>query len=248
MYKTTHIISDLHLTASRPDLSELFDKYMKEFAPQSERLFVLGDLFEAWIGDDCLALDFPDCKIYNQAINKFAEYSERGGELLFIHGNRDFLLGAEFERKTGGTLLEEPYVEQWGDRSVALMHGDSLCTDDVAYQQFRQMVRNKEWQQGFLSQPIAQRVKIAAELRDKSKQAQTEKSEEIMDVNDDAVIALFNQFDIDWLIHGHTHRQAVHQLELQGKQKKRIVLSDWGEKGFYLSFSENELETHYFPV
>lgn len=223
---------------------------MQEYAPESKQLYVLGDLFEAWIGDDCLAPEYaasnPNAALYQSVIDLFKNYADNQGELLFMHGNRDFLLGQRFEKVTNGKLLPEPSFVNWHDQKMALMHGDSLCTDDVAYQQFRGMVRNPAWQTEFLDYPMAKRIEIANSLREQSKQAQTEKSNEIMDVNQQAVEAFFVESKIDCLIHGHTHRQATHQLDIGGVAKKRVVLSDWGERGFYLAVTEQGISEVYF--
>ena len=245
-----HIISDLHLCASRPDLLQLFNKYMTEYAPENQQLYVLGDLFEAWIGDDCLApenaANNPNAAMYQSVIDSFKHYAENHGELFFMHGNRDFLLGQDFEKMTKGKLLDEPTFVNWHGKKTALMHGDSLCTDDVAYQQFRDMVRNPAWQSEFLAYPMAKRVEIANSLRQQSKQAQTEKSNEIMDVNQQAVEDFFSEHQIDCLIHGHTHRQATHELIIDGVAKQRVVLSDWGDRGFYLAVTNQGISEVYF--
>jgi UDP-2,3-diacylglucosamine hydrolase len=235
----THIISDLHLSHERPDLFALFEQYMQTIAIQSDRLYVLGDLFEVWIGDDCINLTDGSAKLYLDVIALFKDYSENHGELFFMHGNRDFLLSKAFEAVTGGTLLEEPFCININGHQVALMHGDSLCTDDVSYQEFRTMVRNPVWQTEFLSYPIDKRIEIAMGLRQQSQQAQSEKSNEIMDVNPQSVIEFFEKYEVNTLIHGHTHRQATHQLNANNKQVNRVVLSDWGLKGFYLSINGN---------
>ncbi len=248
MTQTTHIISDLHLCQTKPNLFALFEHYMQNIAIQSNQLFVLGDLFEVWIGDDCLEIESPNTQLYRDVISLFKNYSNHHGELFFIHGNRDFLLSEEFEKQTGGKLLREPYFLELSGKKTALMHGDSLCTDDVAYQEFRTMVRNPQWQKEFLSLPMEKRIEIASGLRQQSKDAQAEKSMEIMDVNQNSVEDFFAQNGIDWLIHGHTHRQATHELSVNDKQVKRIVLSDWGEKGFYLSAKKQCVDEHYFSL
>jgi len=248
MDKVIHLISDLHLTQSRADLFGLFKHYMLKIAPKSNQLFVLGDLFEVWIGDDCLLEKNPATQLYHEVISLFENYTKQHGELFFMHGNRDFLLSEKFAKSTGGQLISEPFLINLLENKVALMHGDILCTDDVAYQEFRSMVRNPSWQQEFLSYPIEKRVEIAAELREQSKQAQTEKTNEIMDVNQDSVTDFFKQNDIDWLIHGHTHRQATHKLIVNNKNVKRIVLSDWDSKGFYLAIDNQSCSEHYFSI
>lgn len=248
MTQTTHIISDLHLCQTKPNLFVLFEHYMQNIAVNSDQLFVLGDLFEAWIGDDCLEIKSPNTQLYRDVIALFKNYSNQQGQLFFIHGNRDFLLSKKFEKQTGGKLLQEPHLLDMFGRKTALMHGDSLCTDDVAYQQFRTMVRNPHWQNEFLSQPMAKRIEIASGLRQQSKEAQAEKSMAIMDVNQKSVEDFFAQHDVDWLIHGHTHRQETHDLVVNGNRVKRIVLSDWDEQGFYLSINEVRIREVYFNL
>lgn len=246
MTQTTHIISDLHLCQTKPALFALFEHYMQNITIQSNQLFVLGDLFEVWIGDDCLDIESPNTQLYRDVISLFKNYSDHHGELFFIHGNRDFLLAEEFEKQTGGKLLREPYFLQLSGKKTALMHGDSLCTDDVDYQEFRTMVRNPQWQKEFLSLPMEKRIEIASGLRQQSKDAQVEKSMEIMDVNQQSVEAFFSQHDIDWLIHGHTHRQATHNFSVNNKKVKRVVLSDWGQQGFYLTIDNDGIKEFYF--
>ena len=219
---------------------------MREISPLSQQLFVLGDLFDAWIGDDCLSLDSSESEFYRMVVNEFSNYSNQGKDLFFIHGNRDFLLSSDFAKKAGGKILEEPYTFYLDNKKIAFIHGDILCTDDVEYIKFRQMVRAPLWQKEFLSKSIEERLIVATQLREKSMLAQKEKSSEIMDVNQNAVDEFIVENDLDWLIHGHTHRQNIHLEEIDNKKAKRIVLADWGEKGFYLSISKGKLEEKYF--
>ncbi len=248
MTQTTHIISDLHLCQTKPNLFALFEHYMQKIAVNSNQLFVLGDLFEAWIGDDYLEFESPNTQLYSDVIFLFQEYSRQQGELFFIHGNRDFLLSNKFEEQTGGKILQEPYWLNLSGKKIALLHGDSLCTDDTDYQTFRAMVRNPQWQKEFLALPIEKRIDIASGLRQQSKEAQSEKSMAIMDVNPQSVESFFLQHDINWLIHGHTHRQATHELIVNDKQVKRIVLSDWEVQGFYLSIDKKDISENYFGI
>jgi UDP-2,3-diacylglucosamine hydrolase len=212
---------------------------MQTIATQSDRLYVLGDLFEVWIGDDCVNLTDGSATLYLDVIALFKNYADNQGELFFIHGNRDFLLSKDFEAATGGQLLEEPTFLSLAGQKVAIMHGDSLCTDDVSYQEFRTMVRNPHWQSEFLSLTIEKRLEVAMGLRQQSQQAQSEKTSEIMDVNSQQVVTFLEQHDIDTLIHGHTHRQASHTVQLNDRKAQRVVLSDWGKQGFYLSIDES---------
>ncbi|WP_018624288.1 UDP-2,3-diacylglucosamine diphosphatase [Kangiella aquimarina] len=235
-----HIISDLHLCEERPDLTALFNQYMDEIAPKSDALYVLGDLFESWIGDD------DDSEFVKSIIAKFKDYSETGKPLYFQHGNRDFLLGDEFAKATGGVIVGEVHPITIGNKEAILMHGDSLCWDDKEYMQFRQMVRSDEWQQQLLSQPLAVRRGIAADLRQKSREAQANKASAITDVHPDAVKEVLQKHQADILIHGHTHRPDFHDIEVNGKHCQRIVLSDWGDKGHFLTIEGDEIDSHYF--
>lgn len=235
-----HFISDLHLCEERPDLTALFTQYMTEIAPQSDELYVLGDLFESWIGDD------DDSDFVESVVKQFKSYADSGKKLYFQHGNRDFLLANEFAHKTGGILIEEVHPLEIGAQKSILMHGDSLCWDDTDYLKFRQMVRSEEWQSQLLSQPLAVRRAIAADLRQKSKEAQENKAESICDVHPEAVAEALTENNATILIHGHTHRPDFHDLEVNGKHCQRIVLSDWGEQGNYLTVNGTDIESHYF--
>lgn len=235
-----HFISDLHLCEERPDLTALFNKYMQKIAPNSDALYVLGDLFESWIGDD------DNSEFIASIVAQFKAYSDTGKKLSFQHGNRDFLLGEEFAKKTGGKILDEIHPIKISEQEAILMHGDSLCWDDKEYMQFRQMVRSEEWQNQLLSQPLSVRRAIAADLRQKSKDAQENKAESITDVNHEAVEKALTENNASILIHGHTHRPDFHDLEINGKHCQRIVLSDWGEKGHYLVVNDTEIESCYF--
>lgn len=219
-----NFISDLHLQASRPELTDILLRFLaSEEARESKGLYVLGDLFEYWIGDD---LSIPDNR---DVIAAFRELSEGGTPLYFMHGNRDFLLGEQFAASTAGQLLPDPSIIDLFGEPTLLMHGDTLCTDDVAYQEFREQVRDPENQKAFLALPPDQRRQIATGLRATSQSAQSEKNMEIMDVNDNAVAECMRKHDVRRLIHGHTHRPATHKLQLNGQEATRIVLTDWDE-------------------
>ncbi|MRX28498.1 UDP-2,3-diacylglucosamine diphosphatase [Kangiella sp. HZ709] len=235
-----HFISDLHLCEERPDLTALFTRYMNEIAPKSNELFVLGDLFESWIGDD------DDSDFVKSITAQFKAYADSGKKLYFQHGNRDFLLANEFANKTGGVIIDEIHPLVIGDQNAILMHGDSLCWDDVEYLEFRKMVRSDAWQQQLLSQPLTVRRAIAADLRQKSKDAQENKAESITDVHPEAVEQALQENNATILIHGHTHRPDFHDLEVNNKHCQRIVLSDWDEQGNYLTVCKSDIESHYF--
>ncbi|WP_196137496.1 UDP-2,3-diacylglucosamine diphosphatase [Aliikangiella sp. G2MR2-5] len=253
MSQVIHFISDLHLETPQSHLMALFRYYMMEIAPKASQLYVLGDLFEVWIGDD------DDSELARQVTELFREYSRNSGELFFLHGNRDFLLGAEFIAACNANLLDDPANISWQNHNISIMHGDSLCTDDTDYQNFRKMVRSADWQQKFLSMTLAQRKEYAASVRAQSKAAQADKQTEIMDVNQKAVEEAFIQLNCDWLIHGHTHRPDEHTLKLnleepdnietvRSRTVKRIVLSDWREKGHYLELKNDKATSHFFSI
>ncbi|TQV86750.1 UDP-2,3-diacylglucosamine diphosphatase [Aliikangiella coralliicola] len=237
-----HIISDLHLVESQPHLLNLFTHYIQKIAPESECLYVLGDLFEVWVGDD------NHTNFNQQVIDLFAEYS-RHGQLFFAHGNRDFLLGHQFAKACGGELIDEPHLLDWAGQTICMMHGDALCTDDVAYQQLRNTVRSEQWQQQFLSQTVSKRLEIADGIRAKSKDAQQNKNTEIMDVNAQAVFDCFKSNQCQWLIHGHTHREGRHMVDMgDNNTVERVVLSDWAEQGHYLSLKNSQVQSHFFDL
>ncbi len=221
-------ISDLHLSAERPTIIDLFIRFTREIAPQAQRLYILGDLVEYWIGDDA---EYPGIQ---PAFDAIKHLSERGTEVFFMHGNRDFLLGEQCADHYGFKLLDEPHLTHFDNTPVLLMHGDSLCVDDTDYQQFKRMVRHPEWQREFLAKPVAEREAIALTMRTKSKQLNSLKDEYIMDVNVQAVIDTMHRHHTQLLIHGHTHRPAIHELMLDDKTAKRVVLADWYETGGYL--------------
>jgi len=211
-------ISDLHLQPSHPRTSEAFFAFLKERAMASESLYLLGDLFEYWAGDDDLATLHP--QLVAKALRAV---SASGVRIYWIAGNRDFLVGQAFADAAGLTLLPEPYVAEIGGQRIALVHGDAQCTDDVKYMAFRAQVRQPEWQRQFLAMPLAERKKIIAGLREGSRQAHTEKSYEIMDVTPAAIADLHAATGADIIIHGHTHRPALHAAA----GKRRYVLPDW---------------------
>jgi UDP-2,3-diacylglucosamine hydrolase len=225
----TLFISDLHLSAQRPALVQLFLDFLHRRASQAEALYILGDLFEYWIGDD--AATQPE---YAPIVHGLHTLTQAGVPVYVMHGNRDFLLGAEFERLTGCRLLPEASTIDLYGEPVLLMHGDSLCTDDIAYQNFRRMVRDPRWVQGFLSKGLAERDAIVRNLRETSKAATAEKQPEIMDVNPAAVETTLREHGLRHLIHGHTHRPAQHRIRVDDQDARRTVLGDWYQQGSVL--------------
>lgn len=232
-------ISDLHLCETRPAITACFLKFLNIDAPRAEALYILGDLFEYWAGDDDIASPF-----HQQIITAFAKLSEKGTKLFLMHGNRDFLIGDTFCSAAKMTLLADPTLIQLGQQTALLSHGDALCTDDAAYQTMRKQFRELGWQTQFLSQPLAQRKAQIANIRIQSETAKALKSMDIMDVNPQAVHQLLQQFDSPPIfIHGHTHRPNKHLIEIGSQVTTRYVLGDWYEQGSYLAFENGNLTT-----
>jgi UDP-2,3-diacylglucosamine hydrolase len=226
---TTLFISDLHLDPARPQISELFGNFIDTEASKAEALYILGDLFEAWVGDD----DPSD--VGGFVATKLRGLGDTGVPVYFMRGNRDFLLGDAYADRAGMTILPDPSVVMLHGEPALLMHGDLLCTDDVAYQQFRAQTRNPEWQRQFLAQPLSARLAFAEQARTASKAHQSGLQaqglmEAITDVAPDTVDATLARYGIDTLIHGHTHRPAMHEHA----GRRRIVLGDWYEQGSVL--------------
>lgn len=217
-----HFISDLHLSADRPSLTALFERYLAGPAREAGSVYILGDLFEYWAGDDDL-----DDPLNRGVAETLARFAADGGKVYFMAGNRDFLLGKEFATRAHLQILQEPTLIRLGEQRTLLCHGDGLCTDDLAYQAFRKQVRDPAWQAQFLAQPLAIRKQIIAGVRMKSETAKSEKDAAIMDVNEDAVASLLREHGYPLLIHGHTHRPAVHTLDMEGHGCQRWVLADW---------------------
>jgi len=227
-------ISDLHLSADRPEVLSAFAKFLVTTAAQAEALYILGDLFEYWAGDDDLGAPFN-----RQVVTALANLHAGGKALYLMHGNRDFLMGETLANTCGAHLLPDPSLVDLHGTPTLLMHGDTLCTDDTAYMAFREQVRDPQWQQHFLAQPLAQRKAQIEQLREQSRLAQRRKTAEIMDVNAESVINTLRQRDYPRLIHGHTHRPALHVHEIDGRRCERWVLPDWYEQGGYLRCDEH---------
>lgn len=226
----TLFISDLHLDPARPDVAQAFFRFMEDEAPQAEALYILGDFFEAWIGDD---LQHPFVDSVKQSLRTL---TDKKTPVYLMHGNRDFLIGDQFCKETGCKLIEDPTLIELYGQKVLLMHGDTLCTQDIDYLAFRSMVRNTAWQKDFLSKSLQERLAIAESIRAASKEKTSELQYEIMDVTQSEVEKVMTQQNVQLMIHGHTHRPAVHQLEVNGKTAERVVLGDWHAVGWMLSF------------
>ncbi|PKG97527.1 UDP-2,3-diacylglucosamine diphosphatase [Paraglaciecola sp. MB-3u-78] len=236
MIPFTYFISDLHLSADRDDINQCLFTFLSEQAPQADALYVLGDLFEVWIGDD-------DQNSFTLSIAKaFNALGQSGVPIYFIHGNRDFLIRQRFAKQAGFKILpEQVVIDLYGDPTL-IMHGDELCTKDTEYQAFRKKARSWWWPRIMLSLPLSTRRKLANKGRATSKQKQSALSAEIMDVTSEEVITYMQKFAVKKLIHGHTHRPAIHPLEINGQPAQRIVLGDWYDQGSILKVSAAAIE------
>lgn len=222
------LISDLHLEQERPDISRAFLHFLKTRAVQAEALYILGDFFEAWIGDDAIT---PFQRSIAQALRQL---SDSGTRIYLMHGNRDFLIGKAFCREAGCTLLKDPSLVELAGEKVLLMHGDSLCTQDIGYIKLRRLLRNPVSLFILRNLPLATRYRLARKLRSESRAQTSMKASEIVDVSADEVPRIMAAHGVHTLIHGHTHRPAVHALTLAGQPARRIVLGDWDKQGWAL--------------
>lgn len=230
---TTLFISDLHLDAERPQVTDLFLRFLHDEARHARALYVLGDLFEAWVGDD-------DPSDTGAAVARgLRAVADAGAHVAFVRGNRDFLLGDAYARRAGMTVLQDPSVVMLGGRPALVLHGDLLCTADTGYMAFRAQTRDPAWQARFLAQPLAARVAFAQQARAQSQAAQAALKhagtmETITDVAPRTVDEYFRRYGVDLMIHGHTHRPAIHAHEVDGRPCRRVVLGDWYEHGSVL--------------
>ena len=234
------LISDLHLQESRPDLTRAFVDFTARVPAQCRELFILGDLFELWIGDDA------ESPLAETVAASLRALSGRGVNIHLMHGNRDFLIGEAYAARCGASLIGEPHRLRVTGSEWLLLHGDSLCTDDQPYQEFREMVRDPAWQRDFLSRPLAERQAWADRARQASKAATAGKPAEIMDVNAAAVARLITESCCRRILHGHTHRPAVH--ELPSLAAKRVVLGDWDTRGWYAAIDGTGAALLDFPI
>lgn len=229
----TYFIADLHLSENRPHLLALFRQFMQGQAPEAEKLYILGDLFDFWIGDD------EQSDLISEVQQLIKHLTEQGVPCYFQHGNRDFLIGKKFANACGLTLLPTYQVIDLYGTPTLLCHGDTLCVDDVKYQHYRKKVHQKWRQWLFLHLPLQVRLKIAEKIRAKSRQDKQVKSTEIMDVNAAFVQQMFAKFHVTQMIHGHTHRQKHHEIP---PHFHRIVLGDWGETSSLLEVTPHSIE------
>jgi UDP-2,3-diacylglucosamine hydrolase len=222
-------ISDLHLTEERPEANERFIGFLEDKARDADTLYILGDFFEYWIGDDDIVEPFNAV-----VVGLLRDLTQKGTPVRFMHGNRDFLIGERFCAATGAQLLQDPTVEEVEGVKTLLMHGDTLCTDDLDYQAWRRTARNPAFQADFLSKSLPERRRLIVQMRERSKEVVQGKPAEIMDVNDDAVREVLRRHDVRRLIHGHTHRPGRHTIEVDGQRCERWVLPDWYGRGGYI--------------
>ncbi|TVT34495.1 UDP-2,3-diacylglucosamine diphosphatase [Marinobacter vinifirmus] len=225
---TTLFIADLHLEESRPDITGAFLGFLKTHAMGVEQLYILGDFFEAWIGDD------ERTPLQEQVAAALREVRDSGTEIFLMHGNRDFLIGNDYCERAGATLLDDPTVIDLYGTPALLMHGDSLCTADVEYQKFRANMRNPQMQKMMLARPLEDRQQMARQLRQMSMAKNQGKAEDIMDVTPEEVVKELEHHGVQLMIHGHTHRPAIHDLEANGEPARRIVLGDWDTHVWWL--------------
>ncbi len=225
----TLFISDLHLSEERPEITALFLDFLHIRATGAGALYILGDLFEIWLGDDAIM------PFYQPVLNGLRGLTGTGVPVYVMHGNRDFLMGDLFVQRSGCRLIPDPSVIEINGERTLIMHGDTLCTDDVEYQQLRTHLRSEETQRQFLALPMEQRIRVANQYRTGSQERSRYKAEAIMDVNQQAVITAMCEHGVRLLIHGHTHRPGIHRFSLGGLAARRMVLGDWYEQGSVLS-------------
>jgi len=238
---TCWFISDLHLAPEETRITAGFFDFILQ--PQAgDTLFILGDFFNYWIGDD---VEHPYTEQIKQVLKATAD---RGVCIYIMHGNRDFLIGSQFCQQSGSTLLPDPTLIDLKGEATLLMHGDSLCTRDTDYMQFRKMARNPAWQAEFLGKTIEERLAFANQARSESESSNSMKDDEIMDVTADEVDIALEQHNCKHMIHGHTHRPNIHQWSKNGEQRQRIVLGDWYKKGWYLKHDGNQLDFVQFDL
>lgn len=234
----TLFISDLHLCEERPQTTRAFLAFLSGPARKAQALYILGDLFEYWAGDD------DDSPLISRVTEALTELAQRGVKSAFMRGNRDFLIGDRFAQQCGLILLDDPSLIELDGTRILLTHGDALCIDDLAYQQYRETVRNPEWIVEFLAQPLPARHAFIEKIRMRSEQAKRDKLAAIMDVNPLAVEDLLRQHAYPTLIHGHTHRPARHLHRFDGKQCERWVLADWDTQAHYLAMEGGSISAH----
>jgi len=234
-------VSDVHLDAGSPEAVEQFLDFLRTHATGAEALYILGDLFETWVGDD-------ETEVEKTAVRQgLRALTDSGVACFLLHGNRDFLLGRGFCDNTGCRLLPDPVIAEFDGERVLLTHGDGLCTDDHSYQELRSIVRTAPWQRRFLALPLADREMLANQARAGSRQHTARTIPKIMDVNPEAVAKAYRVTGVRRMIHGHTHRPAIHDTTVEGAQAQRIVLGAWYEQGSYLIYENERYELRELP-
>ncbi|MBV1930447.1 MAG: UDP-2,3-diacylglucosamine diphosphatase [Porticoccaceae bacterium] len=242
----TLLISDLHLSPERPAVTAAFSRFLKDRASHCEALYILGDLFEAWIGDD------DPAELSQSVIAELKALSDNGVSVYFLHGNRDFAIGRRFARESGCHLLKELHLVDFYGEKVLLLHGDTLCTEDVEYQRARRLIRNPLLLMLAKRLPLKTRQKIAIKGREKSRASTSNKSDYIMDVSQTTVATTLLEQGVTTMIHGHTHRPGDHRFKLETRngtrEARRMVLGDWGDKGWVIEASSAGLQLEPFPT
>lgn len=227
------LISDLHLEEQRPDITRAFLRFLETRAVHAEALYILGDFFEVWVGDDGMT------SFQHEIAAALRVLSESGTRIYLMHGNRDFMIGKAFCLEAGCTLLPDPHIAELGGQRVLLMHGDTLCTRDEGYMRLRRWLRNPVSLFVLHHLPLAKRQKLAQKLRSSSKAETRMKASDIVDVTPDAVVDVMQRHRVRTLIHGHTHRPSSHTLQVAGQPAQRIVLGDWDRQGWALQIDES---------
>tara|TARA_B110000858_G_scaffold196728_1_gene256236 strand:- start:14441 stop:15169 length:729 start_codon:yes stop_codon:yes gene_type:complete len=235
-------ISDLHLESGRPDISAALFAFLQRNAANCDALYILGDLFETWIGDD------DSNELSTAVAGALNSFHEAGAGIFILHGNRDFLLGASYAASCGATLISDSTAIDTAIGPALVLHGDDLCTDDVEYLQFRNMVRQESWQADFLGKTLLERRAFAEQARKQSQQATSAKANSIMDVNAAAVKQRLIESGQTLMIHGHTHRPKIHDLALNDMTARRVVLGDWDSHGWYVQIDASGLQLEKFPL
>ncbi len=240
---STLCIADLHLSPERPAITRAFLRFLEQQGQQAEELYILGDLFETWVGDDAM-----DATFHRPIIEALRAFADSGRGLYLIHGNRDFMIDRQFLDASGATLIDDPLPVMMQGRRVVLSHGDLLCTDDHGYQRFRRLLRNRITVRLLKSLPRSVRERISGNLRSQSQETNQYKSRALMDVNEQAVAALLGEHGGELLIHGHTHRPGRHPVHLEARTCERIVLGDWAAQGWYLEVEPQQLSLIPFAI
>ena len=226
-------ISDLHISESQPEIANQFIDFLEKRAKDADALYILGDLFEYWIGDD------DPNPYYKNIILSLNKYTNNGTPTYFMHGNRDFLIGEKFSKDTGIKMLKDPSIIKINEERVLISHGDVFCTDDHEYQAARKITRDPEWQKMMLNKSIAERNIFARRVREKSKNYTRHLGEDITDVNQNEINKTFKKNNLTKIIHGHTHKPAIHNISLNNTALQRIVLGDWYEQGSILQWGKS---------